>query len=164
DYYDAEDFRLLKGKGFSFHPVALVAAYCMKNRIREFYVGDLSRYAKKDDAEIKAAMEFLFQKGLVDYHAATQLVKVKPKTIDLYRSFKGESDYDNLKIHSLTDSFPNATINFPERYMTVRGVEEFKVSDSLNVRIQPDSSIITLLQNRDIKFDGTIHAGNFEIS
>src|SRR5690606_3020745 len=54
--------------------------------------------------------------------------------------------------------------NFPERYMTVRGVEEFKVSDSLNVRIQPDSSIITLLQNRDIKFDGTIHAGNFEIS
>jgi hypothetical protein len=48
--------------------------------------------------------------------------------------------------------------------MTVRGVEEFNVSDSLNVRIKPDSSIITLLQNRDMKFDGTVTAGNFEIS
>ncbi len=73
-------------------------------------------------------------------------------------------DYDNLKIHSVIDSFPNATLNFQKGYMVVRGVEEFKVSDSLNVRITPDSSIITLLHNRDIKFDGTITAGNFEIS
>ena len=73
-------------------------------------------------------------------------------------------DYDNLKIHSVIDSFPNATLNFDKRYMIVRGVEEFKVSDSLNVRITPDSSVITILQNRDIKFDGTISAGNFEIS
>ena len=48
--------------------------------------------------------------------------------------------------------------------MTVRGVEEFKISDSLNVRIKPDSSVIMLLQNRDIKFNGTVNAGNFEIS
>ena len=40
--------------------------------------------------------------------------------------------------------------------MTVRGVEEFKISDSLNVIIKPDSSVITLLQNSDIKFNGKI--------
>ncbi|MGC3948084.1 MAG: hypothetical protein QM762_26845 [Chryseolinea sp.] len=43
-------------------------------------------------------------------------------------------------------------------------MDEFKVSDSLNVRIQPDSGIIKLLKNRDFEFDGTINAGNFEIS
>ncbi len=82
----------------------------------------------------------------------------------MYKAFRGEMDYDNLKIHSVIDSLPNATLNFPKGYMTVRGVEEFEMSDSLNVRIEPDSAIITLLQNRDMKFNGTINAGNFEIS
>ncbi len=73
-------------------------------------------------------------------------------------------DYDNLKIHSVIDSSANASLNFKKGYMTIRGVGEFKVSDSLNVRIAPDSSVITLLQNRNIKFNGTVRAGNFEIS
>lgn len=164
DYYDPEDFRLLNGQGFTFHPLVLVVGYCFKNRVREFYTGDLSAYAKKDINEVQQAIRFLAQKGLVTYDARTDLVKVKEKAVELYRSFKGESDYDNLKIHSVIDSLPNATINLPGRYMTVRGVEEFRVSDSLNVKIKPDSSIITILQNRDIKFDGTINAGNYEIS
>jgi hypothetical protein len=91
-------------------------------------------------------------------------VNVKQKVLELFWSYKGESDYDNIKIQSHMDTLPNATINYPQGYMTVRGVDEFKVSDSLHVVIIPDSSVITLLQNRDMKFDGTINAGNFEIS
>ena len=163
DYYDVEDFRLLGGKGFDFHPVALIVGYCFKKRVRSFYATDLAAYAKKDLQEIKMAIEFLTTKGLLSYDQETQQVYVKDKTIELYRSFKGESDYDNIKIHSVKDTVSNATINFPNGYMTVRGVDEFKVSDSLNVVIEPDSSVITILQNRDIKFDGAINAGNFEI-
>ncbi len=164
DFYDQDDFRLLGGQGFSFHPLVLAVSYCLKNKTRQFYSGDLSNFAKKDIQEIKHAMEFLSQKGYATYNPRTDLVIVKNKAVELYRSFKGESDYDNLKIHSVIDSSANATLNFDKGYMTVRGVEEFKVSDSLNVRIEPDSSVITIMQNRDIKFDGTISAGNFEIS
>jgi hypothetical protein len=164
DFYDAEDFRLLKGEGFSFHPLALVVGYCLKKRVREFYPGDLAQYSGKDQQEINTAMEFLWQKGMIDYNPKTTLVKVKKKAIAFVRSSKAEGDYDNLKIHSVTDSAANVTLNIDKGYMTVRGVDEFKVSDSLNVRIKPDSSIITILQNRDLKFDGTINAGNFEIS
>lgn len=164
DFYDGEDFRLLSGKGFSFHPVALVANYCLKNKTREFYTGDLAQFSKKDMRDIKAAIEFLSEKGLITYFPKSDLVRVKEKAILLYKAYRGEMDYDNLKIHSVIDSFPNATLNFPKRYMIVRGVEEFKVSDSLNVRITPDSSVITILQNRDIQFDGMISAGSFEIS
>ncbi|MFZ6009853.1 MAG: hypothetical protein ACOYXT_05840 [Bacteroidota bacterium] len=164
DFYDPEDFRLLKGEGFGFHPLSLVVNYAMKKRIRNFYTGDLAQFSGRNPLEIKKAIEFLQQKGMVDYNPRTDLVHVKQKSIDFYKAFRGEVDYDNLKIHSVIDSFPNATINFEKRYMTVRGVEEFNVSDSLNVHITPDSSVITILQNRDIKFDGTIDAGNFEIS
>lgn len=164
DFYDPEDYRLLSGQGFSFHPLGLVASYCLKNKVRDFYSGDLINFSKKKPQDIKAAIEFLSEKGLVTYFPKSDLVHVKDKAILLYKAQRGDMDYDNLKIHSVIDSFPNATLNFDKRYMIVRGVEEFKISDSLNVRIQPDSSVITILQNRDIQFDGTITAGNFEIS
>lgn len=164
DYYDPEDYRLLKGVGFSFHPLALVANYAVKNNTREFYSGDLANYAKRNPLEIKQSIEFLRQKGLVNYNSRTDVVQVKQKAIDVFLAHQGEEDYDNLKIHSVTPDYPNATINFKDRKMTVRGVEEFDISDSLNVHIIPDSSVITILQNRDIQFDGTVAAGNFEIS
>lgn len=163
DYYDVEDYRILAGQGFNFHPLALIASHAVRNNLTEFYSGDLGG-SEKDVFQIKKAVEFLNQKGLISYNPRTDLIQVKPKAILLYRAFKGEMDYDNLKIHSVIDSFPNATINFKERHMTVRGVEEFRISDSLNVRIRPDSSVITLLQNRDIKFNGMVDAGNFKIN
>jgi hypothetical protein len=164
DHYSPEDFRLLKGQSFSFHPLSLVAGYCLKNNVREFYGGDLANYARKDISEIRLALEFLTQKGMVFYDTKTDVVRVREKAIENYKSFKGESDFDNLKIHSLIDSSANATINFPKRYMTIRGVEEFKVSDTLNVVVKPDSGVVTILQNRDIKFNGTVNAGGYEIS
>src|SRR5690606_4217278 len=164
DFFNPKDFRVLNVQGFSFHPLVLRDGYCLKKRTRELYTGDLAVYAMKDIAKIQQAIMFLAEKGIVTYDTRTDMVQVHEKAVELYRSFKGESDYDNLKIHSVIDSLPNATINIPKGYMTVRGVEEFSVSDSLNVRIKPDSSIITILQNRDIKFDGTINAGNYEIS
>ncbi len=164
DHYSPEDFRLLKGKSFSFHPLTLVAGYCLKNRVREFYGGDLANYSRKDVAEIRMALEFLSQKGMIYYDTKTDRVRVREKAIEVYKSFKEESDFDNLKIHSVIDSSANATINFPNRYMTVRGVEEFSVSDSLNVVVKPHEGIIIILQNRDIKFDGTVNAGGYEIS
>src|SRR5690606_34745601 len=82
DYYDAEDYRLLKGQGFSFHPLGLVANYCFKKRVRQFYSGDLSNFSKKDPVEVKTALEFLAQKGLIDYDVKRDLVKVRPKAIE----------------------------------------------------------------------------------
>lgn len=164
DYYDPEDFRLLKGVGFDFHPLGLIANYALRNNVREFYSGDVAQFTRRNPIEIKQAIQFLRQKGLVTYNDRTDLVQVNQRAIDLFRAHQGEEDFDNLKIHSVIADHPNATINFAKRTMTVRGVEEFNLSDSLNVNIVPDSSVITILQNRDIQFNGTVSAGNFEIS
>ncbi len=164
DYYDPEDFRILAGYGFQFHPLALVASYSLRNGIREFYVDDIATATGQRSDGMRMAMTFLAQKGMIDYNSSTGYVKVKDKALHYYDASKGDADYDNLKIHSIVDGPANATINFVDGRMNVRGVEEFSVSDSLNVVIKPDSSLITLLQDRDIKFDGKITAGNFEIN
>lgn len=164
NYYDAADYHVLKGTGFRFHPLALVAGYAWRMGLTGFYGGDLSMHFNLDPVEIKQALIFLWQKGMIDYDERTDQVRVKDKAIALFRAARGERDYDNLKIHSVTPLAANATLNFKRRDLTVRGVEEFNVSDSLNVRIKPDSSVITILENRDIQFNGTVTAGNFEIS
>lgn len=164
DFYDPQDYRLLGGENFSFHALAVVVSYARSNRTREFYADDLAARIKRKPEEVKMAMNFLAQKGMIEYNNFTGLIKVKEKAMHFIQSNNGISDYDNLKIQSVTDGPANATLSFPGGSMTVRGVEEFKVSDSLNVIIKPDSSTITLLRDRDIKFDGKITAGNFEIN
>jgi hypothetical protein len=162
DFYDPEDYRVLKGQGFRFHPLVLVATYAINTGQRDFSAYEL--VGKYSVEEVKTAMDFLSQKGMIDYNPATGKVHVKEKAVHIVKSVKGDADYDNLKIQSLIEKTANATINFEKRYMTVRGVEVFKLSDSLNVIIKPDSSVITILKDRDIKFNGTITAGNFEIT
>lgn len=164
DYYDPDDFWLLKGQGFDFHPLSLFANYSIQNDTLEFYAGDLINSTRIDPAAIKMAIEFLQQKGMLTYNPLNDRVRMRERAVHLLKAYKNEADYDNLKIHSYEARHPNATINFADRIMTVRGVEEFKVSDSLNVVITPDSSLIQILQNRDIKFNGTVRAGNFEIT
>lgn len=164
DYYHPDDYRLLSGHGFRFHPLAVAANYASKNGVREFYVDDLVQSSTIDYEEARMAMTFLSQKGMINYNAQTGLVQMKEKALHVVDARKGNADYDNLKIHSISENTANATINIPRRRMTVRGVEEVNVSDSLNVLLKPDSSTITILQNRDIKFDGKITAGNFEIN
>lgn len=166
DFFDPNDFKQLKGVGFSFHPLVIVANYVNQNGTTKFTAGELSTFTGKNYNEIHGAMTFLSQKGMIDYNMQNGNITVKDKVLHINEARKkdSETDYDNMKIHSIVNGPANATINFPKRYMTVRGVEEFKVSDSLNVVIKPDSSVITILQNRDIKFNGKITAGNFEIN
>jgi len=164
DFYDPDGYRELRGQGFSFHPLALVVNYANDIGSNDFTVFDLVVEGKRSLNTVKMAADFLSQKGMIDYDASTGKIHVKDKAIHMVQVVKGNADYDNLKVHSLTDTVANAIISFSNRNMKVYGVEEFNVSDSLNVIIKPDSSRITFLQNRDIKFNGTITAGNFEIS
>jgi hypothetical protein len=164
DFFDPRDYALLRGVGFSFHPLALVSKYANDNGVREFFTSDLANATGKPFHELNSAMGFLAQKGMIGYERSTGKITVKEKVLHIDASRQNTADYDNMKIHSIVDGPANATINFDKGYMTVRGVDEFKVSDSLNVLIKPDSSVITIQQNRDIKFNGKITAGNFEIN
>jgi len=164
DFYDPEGYRELRGQGFSFHPLALVVNYANDIGSNDFAVYDLVVEGKRSLNQVRMAADFLSQKGMIDYDAASGKIHVKEKAIHMIQAVKGDADYDNLKIQSYTDTVANAIISFSEKNMQVYGVEEFNVSDSLNVIIKPDSSRITFLENRDIKFNGTITAGNFEIT
>ncbi len=163
DFYDPEDFRQLRDLSFEFNPLTLIVNHAVQTNTKDFSVYELTD-KKRTLGEVRMAADFLSQKGMIDYDARTGKIHVKDKAIHFLEAAKGKTDYDNMKIHSLVDTVNNATINLKKNTMTVHGVEEFNISDSLNVLVKPDSSMITFLHNRDLKFKGTITAGNFEIT
>jgi hypothetical protein len=163
DFYDPEDFRQLRDQSFEFNPLILVVNHAQQINNPDYSVYELTD-TKRPAGVVRMAADFLSQKGMIDYDSRTGRIHVKDKAIHFVESARGKTDYDNMKIHSFADTVANATINFKKNTMTVHGVEEFKISDSLNVVVKPDSSIITFLHNRDLKFKGTINAGNFEIT
>lgn len=164
DYYDPQDYRLLGGVGFNFHALGLVASYALKSGVRDFYADDLAIASRQKPETIRNAMTFLADKGMIFYEPAWGKVRVKEKALHVYSSHKNETDYDDIKIHSIVDGPANASLNFKDRYMIIRGVDEFSLSDSLNVLIRPDSGHIKLTQDRGIKFNGKVIAGNFELN
>ncbi len=162
DHYKVEDYRSLGDQVYDFNPLSLVVAYANKSGEEQFLVADLAQGYRKDLKLMQGAMLSLAQKGLIGYDARSGLITLKPKAHHLYTSKFGKKDFDNIIFSSVIMDKPNASLNFREGYMTVRGVEEFKISDSLNVVIEPDSSTITLLKDRGFRFDGKITAGNYE--
>ncbi|MFZ9503751.1 MAG: hypothetical protein ACO263_04175 [Cyclobacteriaceae bacterium] len=163
EHFNQNDWRLLAGTGFGFHALMLTAQYAIDMGTNVFFVDDLAKRFNKPSDKIRAAVIFLSQKGMVDFDKSTGQVTVKPRAIHLALASKNKTDYDNLKIHASYDLAPDVSISLPQGKMFVRGVEDFRVSDSLNLRIKPDSTMLTIRRNRDMDFNGLITAGNFEI-
>lgn len=162
DHYNYEDYRSLGDKIYDFNPLSIVVNFSNRKGLDEFYVEDLAKYYRKEKRVIRGSMEDLAAKGLIGFDSQSNLITIKDKARHLFDAKKGDKDYDNIVLASVTSDDPNATLNFADRELTVRGVNAFKISDSLNVIIRPDSSEITFLKDRDFSFDGRVSAGNFE--
>jgi hypothetical protein len=161
EYFNELRFNNLTGL-YSFHPLQMVVGYSRKIKSEEFYSQDMAREMKQNPATVKGAMVFLMQNGFIDYEPKIDLVKIKRKGIHYVLSRAERKDFDNLAIPSISASKPNATLNFKDQKLVVRGINKFYISELLEVFIQPENEEITLLKDRDFVFDGRINAGNYE--
>lgn len=162
NHYNYDDYRSLGDRVYPFNPLSLVMFYSNKYRLNDFYVDDLAGHFKRDRNVISGAMTGLAEKGLIGFDRSAGKISVTQKSRHLYNAKLGFKDYDNIILKSVISEGPNAILDFSTNELTVRGVESFKISDSLNVVIEPDSSEIKFLKNRDFIFNGKVFAGNFE--
>ncbi|MEO1050884.1 MAG: hypothetical protein AAFX87_09660 [Bacteroidota bacterium] len=161
-HFNVLDYESLSSGVYDFNPLRLAVNYARKERSKEFYADDLARKYNRNAKTIRGAMVYLMQNGFIDYDIASGRVTMKRKAYHFINSLNGRKDFDNIVLESLTDAKSNATLDLKEGELTVRGVKQFTLSDSLDVFIEPDSSVVVLRQGRDIGFDGKIFAGNFE--
>lgn len=164
DFYSDERYNELS-QIFGFHPLT-IAMQMIDEYSDSFYIADLVDKYGYNEALVVTTMKYLMAYGFVIFEEALGRVTVLPKAKHSYQSHLQQStntgyDYDDLLIPSVIGVGPNATINFADSSMTVRGVDQFLVSDSLDVVITPTSGVIKILKDRDIEFDGALEAGNF---
>lgn len=161
EYFNKNDMKSLAGI-YDFHPLIMAVQYARKIRSKRFNVFDMSEDLHQNDKAVSASMVGLMQNGFIDFNSQTGEILVKDKAFHYVDANRFKKDYDDLKIKSLSPTQPNATIRLDEKEMTVRGIERFNVSETLGVFIYPKNSEITVLKNRDLKFNGQLYAGNFE--
>lgn len=161
EYYNPEKFDNLAGM-YKFHPLLVVHNYTKKLNVQEFYYTDLAQSLKINKNTVQGAMRSLMQQGFVDYDEYTGLVKLKRKTNHYILSNSNKKDYDNMMIPFISPNKPNATLNFARQEMKVRGIEKFYLSKVLDVYIKPTNHEITLVKDRNFRFEGQVNAGSFE--
>ena len=161
EYFDEAAFSNM-ARMYDFHPLIMAVGYARKTKSASFYADDLAQSIGQRPKVIRAAMKVLFEQGYVDYHAQTGYLTIKRKGFHYVLAKGKRKDYDDLLIASFETNGPNATIRLDQEELDIRGIEKFNITDILNVSIKPDDNQVTLLGNRDFRFNGTLYSGNFE--
>jgi len=163
EYYDLEEIKEMTGV-YNFNPLLVVYDYGSKHKTREFYVSNLVDDLKLNEQAVRGAMMHLMYLDFIEYDNVGGRIYLKEKALHYIRSKNNKKDYDDLMIPSLSTNRPNATLHLDTDELTVRGIDKFFISEILDVYIYPRENQISLLKNRDFKFDGQLFAGNFEFA
>lgn len=140
-----------------FHPLQLVWAYAKEKKVESFYLTELAESRKLSPQALGKAMGGLARDGFISYSGTTGLVTLLPKLDHYVLSAKNKKDYDHIHINSLSPSGKNATLNLQTKEILVRGVDRFNfLADSANVYMEPDSGLVRIQQNRNMKFSGRL--------
>ncbi|MCK5856015.1 MAG: hypothetical protein KAG64_00915 [Bacteroidales bacterium] len=146
------------------NPVKAVYNYTHKIGYNEFPAEDFGRYIGMSKSVTMSLLMSLAAKGFLIYDVNEDYVIVKER-VDVYiEASKGKRDYDVIGFRSSVTGIPNASLNLLNYDLIIQGVERVFLSDSQDVFIAPDHKKVTVMKNRDFKFDGYIKAGKFDMA
>lgn len=161
NYFNSKRFYSLS-ELYNFHPLLMAVEMTKRVGANSFYLSEMADMSDISEGVLERTMNGLMSRGLAIYNPLTKEINITEKGFHYVNSNSEDSDYDDLIIPSVTGESANTTFNTLTNVMTVRGVEKFFLSDSLDVIITPTNGEIRVLENRGIEFDGSLKAGNFQ--
>ena len=168
-YFDSyENFQLkryaqLQGL-YPFHPLQMAMLYGEKVKKDKFYVDDLANAYKQKTGTVRSAMQGLMQAGYIDFDPKGGLIILKPKAKHYFEARKNTVDYDYFSIRSIDPEGANGTLNVKNNELKINGVDEFVISDSLNIKVYPKDRSLIIQKNRDFIVNGLITTNNYRFS
>ena len=161
EYYDRNVFNDVANL-YDFNPLKLVLVYAEKKGSDSFNADILSEERHLDNRVVRGAMMDLMRRGYINYNPLTAEVTLTERAKHKGLAQKGDVDYDNILLYSQTDKGLNGILDLNSQELHFKGVEKFYLSEILDVSVDADSSQISMLPNKDIKFNGKLAAGNFD--
>ncbi|RZK35059.1 MAG: hypothetical protein EOO57_09880, partial [Hymenobacter sp.] len=145
------------------HPLQMLLGYSQDHdKVQTMSVHDVAAAVQLPEENLRSAVVSLARDGYVDVQPKTGEVTILPKGRHYVGAAREKKDYDHLAIKSLTGSGRSATLNLNSDQLLVRGVEQFSFSDdSAAVIVRPDSGIVRLERNRNLRFSGRVIASAY---
>ncbi len=144
------------------NPLQEVRAYATSIKSDEFYAKDLAYFHRMSEEQWHAVLIDLNNKGFIEYDLNTHYVKVKPKLYWYVFNNVGKRDYDVIQFSSEVKGGYNAQLSLLNYDLSLKGVDNFILSDSQQVNIIPEKGELVIKKDRDFTFGGRVFAGNFE--
>jgi hypothetical protein len=145
------------------HPLQMLLGYSQEHgKVQTMSVRDVAEAVQIPEANLRSAVVSLARDGYVDVQPQTGQVTLLPKGKHYVGAAREKKDFDHIAIKSLTGSGRSATLNLNTDQMLVRGVEQFSFSDdSAAVVVRPDSGIVRIERNRNLRFSGRVVASAY---
>ncbi|MGV3557591.1 hypothetical protein [Larkinella arboricola] len=148
---------------FGFHPLQIAANYVTVKKTQTFFADDLANFAKINPPIMRNVLQRMVALGYVDMDPRSEEMRLSRKGVLYVLANAKKKDYDNFLIRSTypsNDSTTNATINLNDKFLTIRGVEKFSLSDSLKITAVPTDKTLRIGKNRAFTLTGQLRSGN----
>lgn len=160
DYFDERRIVALQGLN-DWNLMLILMNIHTKTGNNTMHVSELPDIVLRNRPQMYATLFALQQNGYIGFDKRSDQITLLDKIKHYYASLRKKKDYDNIQIPSISPNKPNAVQDLEKREVQMNGVSRFTISDSLGVYVLPKNKEMTLLKDRDIKFDGMISAGVF---
>ena len=164
-FFKPERFRAISQE-FGMHPLSMAANYMIKQKVRSFLPEDLAAYYKKEANVMRGMYNQMFQAGYLSIDN-NGVYSFSQKGVLYVLANNKQTDFDNFKIEALyaaNDNTANAAINLKDNVLTIRGVSEFVISDSLKIMAYPSDKTVRMFKNRDFMINGLLKSANFKFT
>ncbi|WP_229311150.1 hypothetical protein [Larkinella soli] len=148
---------------FGFHPLQVAANYVSTKKTQTFFSDDLAQFARISPPVMRNVLSRMVALGFIDMNPQTEEMSLSRKGVLYVLANAGKKDYDNFLVRSTypsSDSTTNATISLNDKFLTIRGVERFSISDSLKITAVPTDKTLRIGKNRAFSLNGQMKSGN----
>jgi hypothetical protein len=163
DYFDLGTF-VSTGQLYDFNPLLVVVNHAREINSGKFYMDAIVSKTGKTRQVIHNMLMNLAADSYIEYQPDLGRIEVLRKAYHYVLASRNQKDFDRIRIESISKGGPNVILDIGQNLMDIKGVSRFAINEQKGIFIKPRSQSITLAANRDIKFDGTISAGNYEFA
>lgn len=143
------------------HPVFEIRKYERERKEKgPLTVDGFSRFSKKTNSDTEHLLKEMAFLGYIIYDKESRVFKTTAKMRDAIKARSGKQDYDAILFVSENQSKrDNAQLDLDNFNLSIFGISQINLADSQNVKVFPKNNTVVLKHNRDMEFDGEVHAG-----
>lgn len=143
------------------NPIVSLKVLADELGLRELEARDfaLKLNPKFDTPNIESLLYEFVSSGFIDYDVDAETIFVKDKVFHYADAMVKKTDFDAIKLVSVSEKDANAVFSMKDRSLKANNVVDLEISNLQKVAIKPANKTIIMKKNRDMDFDGKIFAG-----